>query len=142
MLNFFIYEAKVALLLAVFYICYRVLLSHETIHRLNRIVLTGSVIVSFLLPFCVLTFHRTVMVPAGAAVSVMPSETIPPALPQDPQNLPIFAAETVASAPQSGWLLTMLAFIYFAGVAFCLVRIVMELIQVSRIIRSGEILSQ
>ena len=36
-----IYEAKVALLLAVFYICYRILLSHETLHRLNRIVLTG-----------------------------------------------------------------------------------------------------
>jgi biopolymer transport protein ExbD len=143
MLNFFIYEAKVSLLLAVFYICYRVLLSHETFHRLNRIVLTGSVIVSFLLPFCVLTVHRTVMVPAGTAVYDMPSETtIPPVLPQDPQNLPAFAAETAASAPQSGWLLTILAFIYFAGVAFCFVRIVMELIHVSRIIRSGEILPQ
>ena len=144
MLNFFIYEAKVSLLLAVFYICYRVLLSHETFHRLNRIVLTGSVIVSFLLPFCVLTVHRTVMVPAGTAVYDMPSETtIPPVLPQDPQNLPAFAAETAANAPQGGgWLLTLLAFIYFAGVAFCLVRIIVELIQVTRIIRSGEILPQ
>lgn len=65
MLNLVIYEAKVALLLAVFYICYRVLLSRETLHRLNRIVLTGSVLVSFILPFCVLTFHRTVEVAAG-----------------------------------------------------------------------------
>ena len=92
MLNFFIYEAKVALLLAVFYICYRVLLSHETFHRLNRIVLTGSVIVSFLLPFCVLTVHRTVMVPAGGAVSYMSSEPIPSVLPQDPQDLTALAA--------------------------------------------------
>jgi hypothetical protein len=68
MLNLVIYEAKVALLLAVFYICYRVLLSRETLHRLNRIVLTGSVLVSFILPFCVLTFHRTVEVAAGAAM--------------------------------------------------------------------------
>ncbi len=142
MLNFFIYEAKVALLLAVFYICYRVLLSHETFHRLNRIVLTGSVIVSFLLPFCVLTVHRTVMVPAGVAVPDMPSEPIPSVLPQDPQDLTAFAAETAANAPQGGWLLTLLAFIYFAGVAFCLARIVVELMQVFRIIRSGEILPQ
>ena len=142
MLNFFIYEAKVALLLAVFYICYRVLLSHETFHRLNRIVLTGSVIVSFLLPFCVLTFHRTVMVPADAAVSAMPSEPMPSVLPQDPLDLPAVAVETAANAPQGGWLLTLLAFIYFSGVAFCLVRLVVELIQVSRLIRSGEILPQ
>ena len=66
MLNLVIYEAKVALLLAIFYICYRVLLSRETLHRLNRIVLTGSVLVSFILPFCVLTVHRTVEVAAGA----------------------------------------------------------------------------
>ena len=71
MLNLVIYEAKVALLLAVFYICYRVLLSRETLHRLNRIVLTGSVIVSFLLPFCVLTIHRTVEVAAGAVLGAL-----------------------------------------------------------------------
>ncbi len=35
MLSLILYEAKVALLLAVFYICYRVLLSRETLHRLN-----------------------------------------------------------------------------------------------------------
>ena len=48
MSSFLLYEAKVALLLAVFYIGYRVLLSHETLHRLNRVVLTASVILSFL----------------------------------------------------------------------------------------------
>ena len=71
--EFVIYEAKVALLLAVFYICYRLLLSRETLHRLNRIVLTGSVLASFVLPFCVLTFHRTVEVAAGAAVPGLPA---------------------------------------------------------------------
>ena len=140
MSSFLLYEAKVALLLAVFYIGYRVLLSHETLHRLNRIVLTGSVIVSFLLPFCVLTVHRTVMVPASAPVSILPSEPMPSVLPKDPQDLPAIAAEAAASTPQGGWLLTLLTFIYFAGVAFCLVRMVVELIQVSRILRSGEIL--
>ena len=121
-----IYEAKVALLLAVFYICYRILLSRETLHRLNRIVLTGSVIVSFLLPFCVLTFHRTVEVAAAEAL---------PALPQiETLDLPI--PDMVAS--HNGWWLMIPTLIYCLGIAFCLVRIIVELVQISRIIRSGE----
>ena len=126
MMNLIIYEAKVALLLAVFYICYRVLLSRETLHRLNRIVLTGSVLVSFLLPFCVLTFHRTVEVAAGAAVPGLPTL---PALPQ---------SAATATAAHGSWLPAALAMVYFAGVVFCLARIVVELVQISRIIRSGE----
>ena len=135
MLNLVIYEAKVALLLAVFYICYRLLLSRETLHRLNRIVLTASVIVSFVLPFCVLTFHRTVEVAAGAAVPVLP------ALPQAPAAAAAAAttaAEAPAAAVHGSWLPAALALVYFAGVIFCLARIVVELFQIYRIIRSGE----
>ena len=77
MLSLVIYEAKVALLLAVFYICYRVLLSRETLHRLNRIVLTSSVFASFVLPFCVRTFHRTVEVAASAAMPAGPAKPPP-----------------------------------------------------------------
>ncbi|MBR5054653.1 MAG: M56 family peptidase, partial [Bacteroidales bacterium] len=138
MLNLVIYEAKVALLLAVFYICYRLLLSRETLHRLNRIVLTASVIVSFVLPFCVLTFHRTVEVAAGAAVPVLPAL---PALPQaatDAAAAATAAAEAPAAAVNGSWLPAALAVIYFAGVFFCLARIVVELFQIYRIIRSGE----
>ena len=129
MLNLVIYEAKVALLLAVFYICYRILLSRETLHRLNRLVLTGSVIVSFILPFCVLTFHRTVEVAAGAAVPA------PPALLPAPAAT---AAEVASTSPHGGWIPAAMAMVYFAGVIFCLVRIIVELAQISRVIRSGE----
>ncbi|MBR3011956.1 MAG: M56 family metallopeptidase [Bacteroidales bacterium] len=137
MLNLVIYEAKVALLLAIFYICYRVLLSRETLHRLNRIVLTGSVLVSFILPFCVLTVHRTVEVAAGADAPAWPAL---PALPQGPAEA--VAAAAAAEAPNAAvhgsWWPAALAMIYIAGVLFCLVRIAVELVQVSRIIRSGE----
>ncbi len=133
MLNLVIYEAKVALLLAVFYICYRLLLSRETLHRLNRIVLTASVIVSLVLPFCVLTFHRTVEV---AGVPVLPAL---PALPQVPAAAAAtVAAEAPAAAVHGSWLPAALALVYFAGVIFCLARIVVELFQIYRIIRSGE----
>ncbi len=139
MSSFLLYEAKVALLLAVFYIGYRVLLSHETLHRLNRVVLTGSVILSFLVPFCVLTVHHTVEVPAETTIPVLPSEPVPAVMPQEPA---VIAAEPLPSAPQGGWLLPLLALVYFSGVAFCLIRVVVELAQVSRIIRSGEIRPQ
>ena len=134
MLNLVIYEAKVALLLAVFYICYRVLLSRETLHRLNRIVLTGSVLVSFILPFCVLTFHRTVEVAAGAAMPLVADLPALPALPQGP-------AAAAAEAPAAGhgsWLPIALTLAYCGGVLFCMARLFFELAQVRRIIRSGE----
>ena len=126
MTSLVIYEAKVALLLAVFYICYRVLLSRETLHRLNRIVLTGSVIASFILPFCVLTFHRTVEVAAAEALPAFPQiETLDIPVPD-------------ATAPQGGWWLMIPTLVYCLGIAFFLVRIIVELVQISRIIRSGE----
>ena len=135
--EFVIYEAKVALLLAVFYICYRILLSRETLHRLNRIVLTGSVILSFILPFCVLTFHRTVEVAASAAMPAPTALLSAPtaALAETPAAV---AAEAASAAPHGSWLPAALTLVYCLGVLFCLVRIGVELIQVSRIIRSGE----
>ncbi len=139
MLNLIVYEAKVALLLAAFYICYRVLLSKETLHRLNRVVLTGSVILSFLLPFCVLTFHRTVEVTAGVPVPEMPTDLSQPVFTEGIQSI---AADPVTSATQWDWLLPFLAFVYIAGIAFSIAKIVVELVQVSRIIRSGEKLPQ
>ena len=134
MYSLIIYEAKVALLLAVFYLCYRILLSRETLHRLNRIVLSGSVILSFILPFCVVTIHRTVEVAGDLSISPLFDN---PVLPEGQAAFAV-AAENVQAAAQSGWLLPALTLLYFAGVAFCIAKIIVEIIQVSRIIRSGE----
>ena len=132
-MDFIIYEGKVALLLALFYFFYRALLSRETLHRLNRLVLSGSVVLSFVLPFCVLTFHRTVEVSEMKMIPPIQSEV---ALPSLQQRAAETLSETISSAPQGLWLLPVLSGLYFAGVAFCLVRIVLELKQVSRLIRS------
>ena len=40
--QFLTYELKVAVLIAVFYIFWRLLVANETWHRLNRIVLIGN----------------------------------------------------------------------------------------------------
>jgi TonB family protein len=62
MAEFLIYDLKVAVLIAVFYFCYRLLMERETMHRLNRIVLLSSILLSLVLPLCVITLHKTIEV--------------------------------------------------------------------------------
>ena len=70
MTNFLIYDAKVAVLIIVFYMFYRLMLSHETFHRVNRVVLLLTAVASFVLPLCVITLHKTVRMEAVPTVSV------------------------------------------------------------------------
>ena len=60
MIEFLTYDLKVAVLLAVFYMFYRLMLARETFHRVNRIVLLLTAVASFVLPLCVITTHETV----------------------------------------------------------------------------------
>jgi len=62
MAELLIYDLKVAVLIATFYFCYRLLIERETMHRLKRIVLLSSILLSFALPLCVITLHKTVEV--------------------------------------------------------------------------------
>ena len=77
MTEFLIYDLKVAMLIAVFYMFYRLLLAKETFHRVNRIVLLLTAVASFVLPLCVITTHQTLVIPMpqvdveiGTAVAV------------------------------------------------------------------------
>ena len=70
MTDFLIYDAKVAVLIVVFYMFYRLLLSKETFHRVNRIVLLSTALLSFVLPLCVITLHKTVTLAVSPTVSV------------------------------------------------------------------------
>ena len=62
MMEFLTYDLKVAVLVAAFYMFYRLLLSRETFHRVNRLVLLTTAVASFILPLCVITLHKTVVV--------------------------------------------------------------------------------
>lgn len=57
---FLLYIGKVAILLAVFYLFYRLLMERETFHRFNRAILLLSVLIAFILPLCEITLHKTV----------------------------------------------------------------------------------
>ena len=70
MTDFLIYDAKVAVLIAIFYMFYRLMLARETFHRVNRLTLLLTATASFVLPLCVITLHETVTVEAVPKVLV------------------------------------------------------------------------
>ena len=109
MMDFLIYDLKVAVLLAVFYMFYRLMLARETFHRVNRIVLLTTAIASYVLPLCVITIHETVTIQQTAHVAVgsfqvgtIDDET--PAMPLWQMVLPIlFIIGMVATLVNTLW---------------------------------------
>ena len=112
MIEFLIYDLKVAVLLAVFYMFYRLMLARETFHRVNRIVLLTTAIASYVLPLCVITIHETVTIQQTAHVAVgsfqvgtIDDET--PAMPLWQMVLPIlFIIGMVATLANTLWSLS------------------------------------
>ncbi len=124
MTEFLIYQGKAAIALAVFYMFYRLLLSKETFHRLNRIVLLGTAALSFVLPLCVITFKKVVVLPAMKASS---------------ESYGGEMAETVAMAAEASepiWPV-ILCSLFAAGALVVLIKTLVSIISIRRIIRSG-----
>ena len=131
---FLTYELKVAVLIAVFYIFWRLLVANETWHRINRIVLLSTAVASFVLPLCVITIHQIV------EVEPIPMEEITDYPVQE--NTPVQAA---ASAPITteteqplNWQLP-LAIIYIIGVLVVLSRMLLSLWRLHRMTAESEI---
>ena len=107
MTDFLIYDLKVAAWIAVFYMFYRLMLSRETFHRVNRIVLLATAVVSFVLPFCVITLHETVVMPAPQAsveVGNMVAEVAEPVVPLWQSLLPyLFTIGVVITLGHTLW---------------------------------------
>ena len=82
-----IYSLKVGACLAVFYLFFKLLLSRETFHRLNRIVVLAAMVLSFILPFCVITIYRELPaapeMPAAEQLFEAPAEPQPEPFPWD-----------------------------------------------------------
>ena len=120
MTDFLIYDLKVAAWIAVFYMFYRLMLSRETFHRVNRIVLLATAVVSFMLPFCVITLHETVVMPAPqASVEV--------------GNMVAEVAEPVAPLWQS-----LLPYVFTIGVVITLGHTLWSIFRIMRLIKESE----
>ena len=124
MMQFLIYDLRVAILIAVFYMFYRLLLSHETFHRVNRMVLLFTSLASFVLPLCIITMHRTVVL-----------ETI-----AEP-NMEYGSIATMAvenSEPQTPLWQTLVIAVFFAGMMATLGKTLFSIISVWKLIMHSE----
>ena len=120
-----LYTLRTGGCLAVFYLFFKLLLSRETFHRLNRIVVLAILALSCVLPCCVLTITREM---AAAAEQPLVLEPLAEPAPASPAG----AADPLPGGEQSA-----AAAIYLAGIAIMLLRTACSLASVRRLIRSG-----
>ena len=84
MYTLMLYSLKVGACLAVFYLFFKLLLSRETFHRLNRIVVLAAMVLSFVLPLCVITVYRELPampeLPVTEEAGYAPSAELPAAV--------------------------------------------------------------
>ena len=126
MMDFLIYDVKVAVLIAVFYMFYRLMLAHETFHRVNRLVLLTTAMASFVLPLCVFTMHKTVMVDYDFSQlgELAMNESVVSAMPTDNQPSVI--------------LTTVLPVLFIIGMLATLVHTLISLIRIQLLIHRSE----
>ena len=128
MTEFLIYQGKTAVILAVFYMFYRLLLSKDTFHRFNRIILLGTAALSFVLPLCVITIHKVVTIPAVQST------------PQLTENATIGTMAEVTEVSEPIWPYVLCA-IFVLGAFGVLAMTIISIAKVIGIIRKGEHLS-
>ncbi len=120
MTDFLVYDLKVAALIIVFYLFYRLMLSHETFHRVNRIVLLLTAVASFLLPLCVFTMHKTVVLEALPEISIGDAQMV------------------VEPEPPMPWWQVALPIVYFTGMLMALGHTSLSILKVMTLIRRSE----
>ena len=121
MTDFLIYDLRVAVLIAVFYLFWRLLLARETLHRLNRVVLLLTAVLSFVLPVCVITIHRSeVLTVTENEASALPTATV----------------ETLTAVQP--WWMTVAVVLFVIGAALTLGHTLASLVRVGRLIRKSE----
>ena len=142
MTEFLIYDLKVAVLLVVFYLFWQLLASHETFHRLNRMVLLSTIVLSLTLPLCVVTFHKTVEVaelPSKNSTSILSNEAGNPDLQQTMLG-GLYEREGVdwrglLEGPSG----SVLFLLYLSGAVFCFARTLYSVYSVRRLISKCEL---
>lgn len=125
MLAFLFYDLKVAVLIAAFYFCYRLLMERDTLHRLNRVVLLVTLVLSLVLPLCVVTFHET--------------QWMEP-LPVDDQAEPDVAelGQALPVVPARQWWQLALTVVVVGGMVLRLAYLLRSYSMLRRMLRNGE----
>ena len=124
MFDFLVYLGQSALCLAALYLIYKVAMSHETLHILNRVVLLGSIILSALLPLCRVKIVKEYdVVPTVKTIEVDDMVVV--------DNVPELGIDFVS-------LFKDIAVAVFAlGFLFMLLRLLVSIYSVWRLVHSG-----
>lgn len=119
--------------LALFYLFYKLLLSHDTLHRLNRVMLLLALFLSAALPLVHLNLGTT-----SQTLSVLLQELIvSPDVLFEPTAAGVDTPATAASQPWQSVARSILLFIYILGVVLFLTRFVAGLIRSLRLGSKG-----
>ena len=124
MFEFLVYLAQSAICLATLYLIYKVAMSYETLHSFNRVLLLGSVVLSALLPLC----HVRIVKEYDAAPTVSAIEI----------DDMVVAEVAELGVDYVALLKDVAVMLFFVGVAFMLVRMVVGIYSVWRLIHSGQ----
>lgn len=125
MMEFIVYEIKVAAILMAFYLCFRFLLKKETLHKLNRVVLVTIAAIPFILPFCIIEIDIPMEIEQW---TIEPVTTI---------MATAIEPEVIATSDR-GWWIAALGITLCIGIATTLLRIIISVISIMRIIRKGK----
>lgn len=131
---FLIYQLKVAILVTVLVLLYRVFLEKQTFHRFNRIMLLLIVVLSVTLPFVhvkALQMHPNQRHIATSLIAVSPVDGLAePALESTPR-------QPLPAANKTPFWIIILAAVYCVGLMLFIVRYTKSLKSVARLIDEG-----
>lgn len=123
---FMIHILKSSVCLALFYLCYRMLLSKETFHRFNRMLLLSSIVFSFLLPFIEVTYPRASEISQPFLLLEEAMETV------ETKRL-----DVLTETPKRFTWNALMFLIYASGILFFLLRYVWSIMRMLRLLRNG-----
>ena len=122
MWDFIVYLGESAISLAVLYLLYKATMSYETLHRLNRVVLLGVVVLAAVLPLCEIKIIEEV-------------ELLP--LADVEGDVAMMSVVEDTAFDYVAWLKSLAVVLFCLGAAFMVVRLVVSQLSVWRMTRSG-----
>ena len=120
--DFIVYLGESAISLAVLYLLYKATMSYETLHRLNRVVLLGVVVLAAVLPLCEIKIIEEV-------------ELLP--LADVEGDVAMMSVVEDTAFDYVAWLKSLAVALFCLGAAFMVVRLVVSQLSVWRMTRSG-----
>ena len=122
-----LFVLKSAITLALLYSCFFILLSKETFHRFNRVMLLGIMVAAFVVPMLhITTEHPTII---NEEVQLMENMT-------DRGIVFIYEDEAMEPQPQFNWV-QVIKWVYLAGVAVMLIITLIQVFNLVRLMRGG-----